>query len=197
MRFYWKQLPGEAEGIACKIMRAVEFPFKFDLRDECTAEEQQAMNMVRNVLEGEEYRECVKECGDSPELKDGILQSLLDDDVRIQASSEMPVGFAGFYELMGIVSHMVGMEESGDGLGRFGEGRPLRGLDKAQGQVVQVRRCEGDCGDEADDQATEGWQRGALRLYVLLPLYRFERILCLLQRAQFSNQQCKGRPTRT
>ena len=158
MRFYWKQLPGEAEGIACKIMRAVEFPFKFDLRDECTAEEQQAMNMVRNVLEGEEYRECVKECGDSPELKDGILQSLLDDDVRIQASSEMPAGFAGFYELMGIVSHMVGMEESGDGLGRFGEGRPLRGLDKAQGQVVQVRRCEGDCGDEADDQATEGWQ---------------------------------------
>ena len=45
MRFYWKQLPGEAEGIACKIMRAVEFPFKFDLRDECTAEEQQAMSL--------------------------------------------------------------------------------------------------------------------------------------------------------
>ena len=98
------------------------------------------MNMVRTVLEGEEYRECVKECGDSPELKDGILQSLLDDDVRIKASSPMPAGFAGFYELMGIVSHMVGMEEDGEGVGRFGEGRSLRGVDKAQGEVVQVRR---------------------------------------------------------
>lgn len=139
MRFYWKELPGEAQGIACKIMRAVEFPFKFDLRDDCTREQQQAMNMVRTVLEGDEYRECVKECGDSPELKDGILQSLLDDDVRIKASSEMPAGFAGFYELMGIVSHMVETEEGGDGVGRFGEGRSLRGLDKAQGKMVQMR----------------------------------------------------------
>ena len=51
MRFYWKELPDAAEqGIACKIMRAVEFPFKYDIRDECTKEEQQAMYMVRNVI---------------------------------------------------------------------------------------------------------------------------------------------------
>lgn len=111
MRFYWKELPDAAEqGIACKIMRAVEFPFKYDIRDECTKEEQQAMNMVRNVIDGEDYQECMKECEDSPELKDAMLQSLLDEDVKIRASSQMPAGFAGFYELIGIVSHMVGME---------------------------------------------------------------------------------------
>ena len=99
MRFYWKELPDAAEqGIACKIMRAVEFPFKYDIRDECTKEEQQAMNMVRNVIEGEDYQECMKECEDSPELKDAMLQSLLDEDVKIRASSQMPAGFAGFYE---------------------------------------------------------------------------------------------------
>ena len=52
----------------------------------------------------------MKECEGSPELKDAMLQSLLDEDVRIRASSQMPAGFAGFYELIGIVSHMVGME---------------------------------------------------------------------------------------
>ena len=88
MRFYWKELPDAAEqGIACKIMRAVEFPFKYDIRDECTKEEQQAMNMVRNVIEGEDYQECMKECEGSPELKDAMLQSLLDEDVKIRASS--------------------------------------------------------------------------------------------------------------
>ena len=44
---------------------------------------------VRAVLEGEEYEE---------------------------AMGDLPVGFAGFYELIGIVSHMVG--EMGWGHGR-------------------------------------------------------------------------------
>ena len=44
MRFYWKELtdPNES-GIACKIMRAVEFPFKLDIREFCTSELQQEM----------------------------------------------------------------------------------------------------------------------------------------------------------
>ena len=46
MRFYWKELtdPNES-GIACKIMRAVEFPFKLDIREFCTSELQQEMNV--------------------------------------------------------------------------------------------------------------------------------------------------------
>lgn len=65
--------------------------------------------MVRDTLESEQYQECVKEYQDNPDLKDGILQSLLEDSA-VPTSSEVPVGFAGFYELFGIVSHMVWME---------------------------------------------------------------------------------------
>ena len=59
------------------------------------------------MLESDIYQECVKEYEDNPELKNGILQSLLEDEVCIPTSSAMPVGFAGYYELIGIVSHMV------------------------------------------------------------------------------------------
>ena len=62
------------------------------------------------MLESEIYQECVKEYEDNPELKNGILQSLLEDEVCLPTSSTMPVGFAGYYELIGIVSHMVGLE---------------------------------------------------------------------------------------
>lgn len=47
MRFYWKSLPdSEDGGVACKIMRAVEFPFRFDVRDHCTEELQRSLNVV-------------------------------------------------------------------------------------------------------------------------------------------------------
>lgn len=62
---------------------------------------------MRTVLESEEYESCVSEFRDSPELRDGILQSLLEDATAVNTSSPMPVGFAGYYELLGIVSHMV------------------------------------------------------------------------------------------
>lgn len=68
---------------------------------------------VRNTLEGEVYAECVKDYLDNPEIADGILQSLLEDMQPIATSSSMPVGFAGYYELVGIVSHMV--RRDGDG----------------------------------------------------------------------------------
>lgn len=46
MRFYWKELPGSREGgIACKIMRAVEFPFRFDVREFCTTEVKQSIDV--------------------------------------------------------------------------------------------------------------------------------------------------------
>ena len=64
------------------------------------------------MLEGEEYKECVKEFAESKEIRDGILQSLL-EETTMGAMGELPVGFAGFYELIGIVSHMVG-ERRGD-----------------------------------------------------------------------------------
>ena len=48
-----------------------------------------------------------KEYEDTPELKEGILQSLLEEEFQIPTSSPMPAGFAGYYELIGIVSHMV------------------------------------------------------------------------------------------
>ena len=53
------------------------------------------------------YAECVQDYLDNPEIADGILQSLLGDMQPIATSSSMPVGFAGYYELVGIVSHMV------------------------------------------------------------------------------------------
>ena len=56
-------------------------------------------------------------------------------------------------------------------------------MDKAQREVVQVRRRKGDSGDEADDQAVEGRKRGSLRLSVLLPLYRLEPVFCLFPRS--------------
>ena len=62
---------------------------------------------MRNVLESEEYAACVSEFMDSPELRDGILMSLLEDNKAVNTSSPVPAGFAGFYELIGIVSHMV------------------------------------------------------------------------------------------
>lgn len=47
MRFYWKQLPETREGgIACKIMRAVEFPFRLDISEFCTPEVRLAMNVA-------------------------------------------------------------------------------------------------------------------------------------------------------
>ena len=46
MRFYWKELKDAEEGgVACKIMRSVEFPFKYDIRANCTEELQQALNV--------------------------------------------------------------------------------------------------------------------------------------------------------
>ena len=46
MRFYWKELIDSNEsGIACKIMRAVEFPFKLDIKEFCTKEVQQEINV--------------------------------------------------------------------------------------------------------------------------------------------------------
>ena len=119
MRFYWKELIDANEsGIACKIMRAVEFPFKLDIREFCTSDLQQEMNVMNNknnndyqilrdTIESDVYQECVKEYEDTPELKDGILQSLLEEEFQIPTSSPMPAGFAGYYELIGIVSHMV------------------------------------------------------------------------------------------
>ena len=62
---------------------------------------------MRNVLESEEYGSCVEEYHENKDIRDGILQSLLEDMAPIKVSSTMPVGFAGFYELIGIVSHMV------------------------------------------------------------------------------------------
>lgn len=51
MRFYWKELRDEAEGgVACKIMRSVEFPFRFDVRAHCTSELQQSLNVVACVV---------------------------------------------------------------------------------------------------------------------------------------------------
>ena len=50
MRFYWKELPNSDEqGIACKIMRAVEFPFKLDIREFCTPQVQQSMDVFINT----------------------------------------------------------------------------------------------------------------------------------------------------
>ena len=63
--------------------------------------------MIRETIESEMYQECVKEYEDNPELRNGILQSLLEDEFQIPTSSPVPVGFAGYYELIGIVSHMV------------------------------------------------------------------------------------------
>lgn len=46
MRFYWKALPDSQDGgVACKIMRAVEFPFRFDVREHCTGELQRSLNV--------------------------------------------------------------------------------------------------------------------------------------------------------
>lgn len=46
MRFYWKELVDSNEGgVACKIMRAVEFPLKFDIREFCIPSIQQEMNV--------------------------------------------------------------------------------------------------------------------------------------------------------
>lgn len=46
MRFYWKDIPDSEEGgIACKIMRAVEFPFRYDIRDCCTKELQNSLTV--------------------------------------------------------------------------------------------------------------------------------------------------------
>lgn len=70
--------------------------------------------MVRDMIESELFQECVKEYEDNPELKNGILQSLLEDEVRIPTSSAAPTGFVGYYELIGIVSHMVGIQWRGD-----------------------------------------------------------------------------------
>ena len=67
-------------------------------------------------MEGEEYAECVKEFAESKEIRDGILQSLL-EETATQAMGDLPVGFAGFYELIGIVSHMVGKRRGSDGRG--------------------------------------------------------------------------------
>ena len=52
MRFYWKELPEDpAGGLACKIMRAVEFPFLFDAREFCTPEVQQAVTVAEGGVE--------------------------------------------------------------------------------------------------------------------------------------------------
>ena len=68
------------------------------------------------MLEGEEYKDCVKEFAESKEIRDGILQSLL-EETTVEAMGELPVGFTGYYELIGIVSHMVGERRGNDGRG--------------------------------------------------------------------------------
>lgn len=51
MRFYWKELPDTPEGgLACKIMRAVEFPFKLDIREFCTSALQSDLNVLLKIL---------------------------------------------------------------------------------------------------------------------------------------------------
>ena len=54
MRFYWKKLTDnpDKDGIACKIMRSVEFPFKYDIRDCCTPEMQHSINVgTKRIVE--------------------------------------------------------------------------------------------------------------------------------------------------
>lgn len=69
---------------------------------------------MRNVLESEEYESCVSEYRDNQDIRDGILQSLLEDMNPVKGSSTMPVGFAGYYELIGVVSHMVNMRRENE-----------------------------------------------------------------------------------
>lgn len=69
---------------------------------------------MRDVLESDEYESCVSEYRDNQDIRDGILQSLLEDASPVKGSSTMPVGFAGYYELIGVVSHMVKMRRKND-----------------------------------------------------------------------------------
>lgn len=69
---------------------------------------------MRNVLESEEYESCVSEYRDNQDIRDGILQSLLEDMNPVKGSSTMPVGFVGYYELIGVVSHMVDMRRENE-----------------------------------------------------------------------------------
>ena len=135
--------------------------------------------MVRETLESEQYQDCVKEYSDNPELKDGILQSLL-EDASIPTSSAVPAGFAGFYELIGIVSHMVEVEEWYE-IGRFAERRPLCGVGEEQGKVVQMRRRQGQLGDQAHNPTVEGWKRSTLGISLFLSFCGFECVTCLFR----------------
>ena len=135
--------------------------------------------MVRETLESEQYQDCVREYSDNPELKDGILQSLLEDN-SIPTSSAVPAGFAGFYELIGIVSHMVEVEEWCE-IGRFVERRSLRGVGEEQGKVVQMRRRQGQFGHQAHNPTVEGRKRSTLSVSLFLSLCGFECVICLFR----------------
>lgn len=72
MRFYWKELPESREGgIACKIMRAVEFPFRFDVREFCTTEVKQSIDVgARRAFEVDGPRDAGERA--VPGLREGV-----------------------------------------------------------------------------------------------------------------------------
>ena len=181
MRFYWKELPDSEEGgIACKIMRAVEFPFRYDIRDSCTNELQTAMNVrlaegdelqkVRNVLESEEYESCVSEYRDNQDIRDGILQSLLEDMNPVKGSSTMPVGFAGYYELIGVVSHMVDMRRENELQGSSVKGGHYVGWIKQKGKWY---KCDDDKVSSVTKQRIRELKGGSEAHSAYLCLYKY------------------------
>ena len=60
MRFYWKKLTDnpDIKDNACKIMRSVEFPFKYDICDCCTPEIQRSINVSIRSEGVRTYRSC-------------------------------------------------------------------------------------------------------------------------------------------
>lgn len=104
--------------------------------------------MIRDTIESETYQQCVQEYEDNPELRNGILQSLLEDEFQIPTSSPMPSGFVGYYELIGIVSHMVGMNERSDEQGDSVKGGHYVGWIKQKGKWFK-------CDDETVSAVTK------------------------------------------
>lgn len=125
--------------------------------------------MVRDTLESEQYQDCVKDYGDSPDLKNGILQSLLEDSA-VPTSSEMPVGFAGFYELSGIVSHMVGAEERRERQGDSVKGGHYIGWVKNKGKWF---KCDDDKVSAVTRQTIRQLKGGSEAQSVYLCFYRY------------------------
>ena len=125
--------------------------------------------MVRDTLESEQYQDCVKDYGDSPDLKNGILQSLLEDSA-VPTSSEMPVGFAGLYELSGIVSHMVGAEERRERQGDSVKGGHYIGWVKNKGKWF---KCDDDKVSAVTRQTIRQLKGGSEAQSVYLCFYRY------------------------